>query len=348
MTTLPSGVITNWEDGKRQMLQSGLLEYSQLFQVFIEVAREAGGALPIPVEVWMDEFANGARPDQFENLITTLRSRNISVIMFLQSVAQIKQIYKKDSWEILMDACSTFLCLGGGRGAYSTHKYMADLLGSATIDKKNDGQSRGNGGSNSVNFDRQGRELMTSEEISRMPSGDCILFLEGERPAYDKKFPKQNMKEFREAKKMGTYQSSVRIEKLENGQYITIKPMGQMIPLNEEQGKYYKKIAEKEETVKIFEITEEEFLQMDFSEESSEISTEMLSQFLIPKIMEKNLEGTIFECLDRYYDQLSVEQKEEILSGLEGGLTEEQVKTYFFLPVKEMEIRRRLLRLTNE
>ena len=86
--------------------------YTSLFQVLIECARKNGGALPIPVEVWMDEFANGSRPESFEKLITTLRSRNISVIMFLQSVSQLKQIYKNDTWEILMDACSTFLYLG--------------------------------------------------------------------------------------------------------------------------------------------------------------------------------------------------------------------------------------------
>lgn len=94
---------------------TGML-YTQIFDTLIRTADlEYHGALPIPVEIWMDEFANGARPDRFENLITTLRSRNISAVLFLQSVDQIKTIYKGETWGILMDACSTFVFLGAGR-----------------------------------------------------------------------------------------------------------------------------------------------------------------------------------------------------------------------------------------
>lgn len=73
-------------------------------------------------------------------------------------------------------------------------------MGTATIDKKNDGLSKGTSGSTSINFDRQSRELLTSEEISRMPDEDCIIFISGEKPIYDKKYNTQDMKEFKEAK----------------------------------------------------------------------------------------------------------------------------------------------------
>ena len=97
--------------------------YTQIFETLIHVADlEYHGPLPVPVEVWMDEFANGARPDRFENLITTLRSRNISALIFLQSVDQIKKIYTGDTWGILMDACSAFIFLGSGRGSLNTQE----------------------------------------------------------------------------------------------------------------------------------------------------------------------------------------------------------------------------------
>lgn len=212
--------------------------YTSLFQELIECARKNGGALPIPVEVWMNEFANGSRPESFEKLITTLRCRNISVIMFLQSVSQLKQIYKNDTWEILMDACSTFLYLGGGRGAYSTHKYIADLLGTATIDKMNDGLSKGTSGSTSINFDRQSRELLTSEEISRIPDEDCIIFISVENPIYDKKYNTQDMKKFKEAKNMGPYVPDICVKKTEGGGYVTVKSEGKLIPLNDAEVAY--------------------------------------------------------------------------------------------------------------
>ena len=121
--------------------------YTQIFETLIHVADlEYHGPLPVPVEVWMDEFANGARPDRFENLITTLRSRNISALIFLQSVDQIKKIYTGDTWGILMDACSAFIFLGSGRGSLNTQEYVSKLLGQATIDKRTEGESRGKSG----------------------------------------------------------------------------------------------------------------------------------------------------------------------------------------------------------
>ena len=156
--------------------------YTQIFETLIHVADlEYHGPLPVPVEVWMDEFANGARPDRFENLITTLRSRNISALIFLQSVDQIKKIYTGDTWGILMDACSAFIFLGSGRGSLNTQEYISKLLGQATIDKRTEGENRGKSGNSSLNFDRAGRDLMTPAEIGRMPREKCIILLEGQQ-----------------------------------------------------------------------------------------------------------------------------------------------------------------------
>lgn len=297
--------------------------YTSLFQVLIDCARESGGALPIPVEVWMDEFANGSRPGNFENLITTLRSRNISVIVFLQSVSQLKQIYKNDTWEILMDACSTFLYLGGGRGAYSTHKYIADLLGTATIDKKNDGLSKGASGSTSINFDRQSRELLTSEEISRIPDEDCIIFISGEKPIYDKKYATQDMKEFKEAKNLGSYTPDVCVKKIDDGGYVTIKSEGKLIPLSDKEVEYYKEQEKKGNKIEFIDLSEEEFMQLDFLVKDLQVNAELLNQISssgkLNEMMrdEWDLSENIFEWFGKNYEKITSDQREEILSKLE-------------------------------
>ena len=297
--------------------------YTSLFQVLIDCARESGGALPIPVEVWMDEFANGSRPGNFENLITTLRSRNISVIVFLQSVSQLKQIYKNDTWEILMDACSTFLYLGGGRGAYSTHKYIADLLGTATIDKKNDGLSKGASGSTSINFDRQSRELLTSEEISRIPDEDCIIFISGEKPIYDKKYGTQDMKEFKEAKSLGSYTPDICVKKIEGGGYVTIRSEGKMIPLSDMEVEYYKEQKKKGNKIEFIDLSEEEFVQLDFLVKDLQINAELLNQVAgrekVKEMIRKewDLSENIFEWFGKNYEKITSDQREEILSKLE-------------------------------
>lgn len=188
--------------------------YSVLFQTLVRESRKYGNTLPIPVEIWMDEFANGARPANFENLITTLRSRNISVIMFLQSISQLKQIYKNDSWETLLDACATTIFLASGRGALSTHKYISELLAKTTIDKKNDSISRNKGTGTSQGFDKMGRELMTTDEVAKMDRDKCIIFIEGEAPIFDFKFQTQSMKEFKRAMELKNdgYYHPVKIE----------------------------------------------------------------------------------------------------------------------------------------
>ncbi|MFR6328760.1 MAG: TraG/TraD/VirD4 family protein, partial [Eisenbergiella sp.] len=104
----------------------------------------------------MDEFYAGARPYAVDSLMGVVRSRNISLIPILQSVAQLKALYPGDKWQILMDNCAVLMYLGSGSGALETHKYISELIGKMTIDTANDGRS---GKSGSVNYGRAGREL---------------------------------------------------------------------------------------------------------------------------------------------------------------------------------------------
>ena len=241
--------------------------YTQIFETLIHVADlEYHGPLPVPVEVWMDEFANGARPDRFENLITTLRSRNISALIFLQSVDQIKKIYTGDTWGILMDACSAFIFLGSGRGSLNTQEYVSKLLGQATIDKRTEGESRGKSGNSSLNFDRAGRDLMTPAEIGRMSREKCIILLEGQQPVLDDKVRPFSDKIFLHAKSLGRYKNPVVVKLDEQGQYQTIKSPGSLEELSEESVAYYKNLA-KEGKARIYELNEEEFLRWNLKDE---------------------------------------------------------------------------------
>lgn len=124
------------------------------------------------------------QPYKPEALMGVVRSRNISMIPILQSVAQLKALFPNDRWQVLMDNCAVMMFLGAGAGAEDTHKYISELLGKQTIDTVNDGKSGQHG---STNYNRMCRELMTPSEVRRMERKDCIIFMEGEQPIYDRK-----------------------------------------------------------------------------------------------------------------------------------------------------------------
>lgn len=162
--------------------------YTQATEILCRMAdidfKDRGGALPIPLEMWEDEFYAGARPHDTEKLMGVIRSRNISMIPILQSVAQIKALFKSEKWEIIMDNCPVMLFLGAGAGALETHKYISELLGKMTIDTLTDGK---NGQQQSDNYNRTGRELMTPSEVRRIEKQNLIIFMEGEYPIFDRK-----------------------------------------------------------------------------------------------------------------------------------------------------------------
>jgi type IV secretion system protein VirD4 len=143
-----------------------------------------GGELPIPLEIWMDEFYAGARPSHIDGLLGVIRSRNISLIPILQSISQIKSLYKEDKWGIILDNIPTTVFLGAGPTSLDTLKYMSDLLGNATIDMSSDGKS---GKQYSSNFQKVGRALMTPQEISEMDKHYAIVYTQAEKPVYDRK-----------------------------------------------------------------------------------------------------------------------------------------------------------------
>ena len=124
--------------------------YTQLFQqLYYQADIVHGGRLPVHVHFVMDEFANVALPDEFDKLLATMRSREISVSIIIQNLAQLKALFEKQ-WESIVGNCDEFLYLGGNE--QSTHEYVSKLLGKETIDTNTYGQSKGRNGSYSVNW----------------------------------------------------------------------------------------------------------------------------------------------------------------------------------------------------
>lgn len=241
--------------------------YQQLFDVLIRVADEQyHGRLPIRVEAWLDEFANGVRPERFENLITTLRSRNIAAMIFLQSRAQIESLYKDGAWQILFDACSSFIFLGCGRGSKDTQEFISELLDNATIAKSSDSISGGQQGGGSVSYDRKERRLFTPGEVGRMNKNKCVVLLEGTQPIFDSKYRPFEDANFKEAMSYGPYVHPVRVRKNKNGVYETLgssEVMGRILT-DEHAVEYYRKEADKKGSgIRIYELTEEELLAVD-------------------------------------------------------------------------------------
>ena len=131
--------------------------YTQIFQQLFYIADHIyNGRLPIHVELIMDEFANVSLPNDFDKILSVCRSREVSVSIILQNLAQIKSLFEKQ-WESLVGNCDTFLYLGGNE--QSTHKYVSDLLGKSTIDTNSFGKSHGRNGNYSTNYQINGREL---------------------------------------------------------------------------------------------------------------------------------------------------------------------------------------------
>ena len=159
---------------------------SQLFNLLCDKADDVyGGRLPVHVRCLLDEFANIGQIPNFDKLIATIRSREISASIILQSQSQLKAIYK-DAADTIVGNCDTTLFLGGKEK--STLKEISELLGKETIDSFNQSENRGSQVSHGLNYQKLGKELMTQDEIAVMDGGKCILQLRGVRPFFSDKF----------------------------------------------------------------------------------------------------------------------------------------------------------------
>lgn len=160
--------------------------YTQLFQQLFYIAdHKYGGSLPVHVHFVMDEFANVSLPDDFDKILSVMRSRSVSVSIILQNLAQLKALFEKQ-WESIVGNCDEFLYLGGNE--QSTHKFVSELLGKETIDTNTYGKSSGRNGNYTTNYQNSGRELLTPDEVRMLDNRYALLFVRGERPIMDEKY----------------------------------------------------------------------------------------------------------------------------------------------------------------
>ena len=344
--------------------------YTQLFDVLLRTADfECGGSLPIHVRLWADEFYAGPKPLNTEKLMGTIRSRNLSIVPVLQSIAQIKAVFPQDKWEIFLDNCAAVIYLGSGPASYSTHEYISKLLGDMTIDKRTDGSSSGHFGNASINNDIMGRTLMTPAEVKRLPRKDCIIFLEGQYPIYDRKNLPFQTARWKESEKLaGTtgYRHPVRVVYDEESMsYRTIETKTPIQFISKEEVEFYKSAEKSNPNIKVFEMDEEEFLYLNWRS-SPPVSDREIEEIFIKaekqrlaqnskneKTVSQNdlddwdLSGDIYDCIKRYSDRLGEAELNEILAGLEAGLTQKQVKSYFCLSADKMSQYRRAYMFGN-
>jgi len=343
------------------------MAYTQMFQELYYQAERATEdvRLPIPVQVWMDEFANISLPDNFTNILSTCRSYGISINVIIQNIAQLKALFK-DEWESIIGNCDSFVYLGGNE--QSTHKYVSEMLGKWTVDKRSRSKSYGSMSGSSISNDVIGRDLMDPTEVRKMSRRKCITFIAGEDPVIDNKYFTFKKKKYLQSKVLGEYKHIIEIKKDESGCY---KFPEQKEPLEFEiipQGslEYYKGIAEKDDTVKIYEFNAADLFYYGFesNENITDVSLDRLQELLInsqdkldeiEEIEEKeekelnnklgkiNYDESLLEILSKI--DFDDEQYKQITLGLEHGLSEDQIKSYLRLDYtgRQMEVFRLLI-----
>lgn len=331
--------------------------YTQLFTVLKRIADDRrDGQLPIHVRLWADEYYAGPKPLNCETLLGEIRSRNMSIVPILQDIAQIKTLYPNDKWEIFTGNCATTVFLGSGATAHTTHQWISDMLEDMTIDSRSENLGHSQGGGN-LQMSKGGMKLMTPGQVSRMPKNDCILFLKGERPIYDKKnwsFDTEVFKEAQEIAGKNGYKNPVYVSyDEENRQYATTRFESRLNYISQEDYEFYEEKAKTDDNIQTFQIDEDAFLYLNFNEtpqpslrelekmvkkiqvsensEDDENEEDEKKEDTVQDRKKWDLSGDIMDCFQRYSSELSQEEQEEIIKGIEDGLTDQEIKRYFAL-----------------
>ncbi len=351
--------------------------YTQMFDLLIRASDdELKAPLPIRVEFWMDEFYAGARPADTDVLLGVVRSRNISMIPILQSVSQIKTLFRDDKWETMMDNLASVVYLGSGPMAESTHKFISDALGKTTIDTLTDNISKGNHGSTGLNFQRTSRELMTSDEVKQLPTVQSIIFLEGRPPIRDFKsipFDKEEMgytapewlkERYTDALNLGDYEHPVyTVYDAANFKYVTVDMNESIKFISKEEAQVYMRMAEQDEHIHAYNFDENDLIYVNFLDqrnrsenELEQVLQEVMAKnenmkerlgktLLINEINEKQYDksewvsyGALTKDLEVYFGQLTGEEKELLLKAVDMGVGEDELEELLFESKVEMEM----------
>jgi len=299
--------------------------YTQIFQeLYHQADFNYGGRLPLHVTFMLDEFANVALPDDFCSLLSTMRSRELSSIIIIQNLAQIKALFK-DTWETIPGNCDTLIYLGGNE--QSTHKYVSELLGKGTIDKKSSGESKGSHGSSSRNYDVLGRELMTPDETRKLNNKKCLVFIRGFDPILDDKFNPFRHKNFVQTAdgKGRPYVHGIATENQRVGRAFEL--------LSGKSVSYYEKQKAKGENVYITSMTYEEFRVLGEGEWKKKFT-----------IYEEGRNRPALKGEDSITNRLvtwsySREQKEELRRALKEKMPKDRILSFFYpeIPAEHMK-----------
>ena len=300
--------------------------YQQMFQqMYYQADFVYGGRLPVHVTFLLDEFANVSLPDEFSSWLSTMRSREISAIIIIQNMAQIKALYK-DTWENIPANCDTLIYLGCNE--QSTHEYISKLLGKGTIDKQTQGQTTGKQGSASTNEDVLGRELMLPEEVRKMSRKKCLVIINGKDPVFDYKIDTLNHPLWQEFCRLSkNYKFDGRLERYKDENIISIMEGGAMEqirllnPIETELLKQESKRKQKEyeEELKVAQVTGQEvpeapeppMMSITLQELADFVnSMEEEAEFPDSKVRLEDLEDYVVEIAQEMYGQ-PVEDFEE-------------------------------------
>lgn len=281
--------ITIPDDDKTYNFVPGMI-YTLLFQELYYQARfYDNDRLPLDVGFWLDEFANIKMPSGFKEKLATVRSRGIYCAIFLQSLAQMKELFKNDTWEGVVGNCDTFIYLGGNE--HGTFKYISELLGKWTIYKKSSSESKGSHGSSSNSVDVIARDLMDPNEIRLLPNNKEIVFVRGERALMDFKWYPWKHKINSYAMSYGSfepvkYMELIRKQREDSNNYY------ELIFDNKKKIDYY--LAQKE-SGKVVETTVniQSFLNYDFDEDNDKTIEDDINELI--KLSDEEIENIISE-----------------------------------------------------
>ena len=325
--------------------------YTQIFQeLYYQADFNCGGRLPIHVTFMLDEFANVALPDDFCSLLSTMRSREISSIIIIQNFAQLKALFK-DTWETIPGNCDTFIYLGGNE--QSTHKYVSELLGKGTIDKKSSGETRGRQGSSSRNYDVLGRELFTPDEVRKLDNRKCIIFIRGFDPVIDDKYVPFNHPMFGQTEDGGgiPYVHDIISDNCLEGPdyeilskkaveyYKELKSKGGNIYIDKLSYDEFKMISDRELGFRFQMLDEQERIDRFNAEEANELEYSddrcMVENKKYPKV---SGEDTILRRMAKW--EFTDEQLEEIRRAMTSGIPEKVILEYFYPDIEVSEMRK--------
>lgn len=333
--------------------------YTQIFQeLYYQADFNCGGRLPIHVTFMLDEFSNVALPDDYCSLLSTMRSREISSIIIIQNLAQIKALFK-DTWETIPGNCDTLIYLGGNE--VSTHKYISELLGKGTIDKRSSGETRGRQGSSSRNYDVLGRELYTADEVRKLDKKELFIFIRGFDPILDNKFIPFSHPVFEQT---ADGKAEAYVHKISKDNNLIGPPFE---ILTKSSLKYYEKLKEKGGNIFIDDLTYEEFMRLgdeelgkrftnlDEKEQKEKLNSEQSKELEFSEDAVSNTtengeasggvsvasrkplkEDTVMNRLVHW--EFTEEQKVEGKKALAAKIPKQTILTYFYpeTPLKEM------------